>query len=79
MKITESKIRNTIRKVLLESRLDANRLIGQLQDEVARGYLQPNKEAITRRAIAAVEEDGVDPIWIDTIVDGVLMFALSMR
>ena len=79
MKITETKLRNTIRKILSESQMDANRLIGQLQDEVAYGYLQPNKEAITRRAIAAVEEDGVDPIWIDTIVDGVLMFALSGR
>ena len=79
MKITETKLRNTIRKILSESQMDANRLIGQLQDEVAYGYLQPNKEAITRRTISAVEEAGVDPVWIDTIVDGVLMFALSMR
>ena len=69
MKLTESRLRNTIRKVLLENHPETKEIISQIQDEVESGDIEPNKEAITQRTAAAAKAAGVDPHWILKIAD----------
>ena len=69
MRLTESRLRNIIRKVLLENHPETKEIINQIQGEIESGDIEPNKEAITQRVASAVQSTGGDPHWVLKIAD----------